>query len=166
MESQYAPLSEACVKLLCEKTYDKRKIAAAEIEKYGRWTRLCFITLYVHSWSFILWFDRMVQEFNNAKNYVQIRKIINVLGQDLATARDSNKRKGGLLGLAAASIAMGKVCSTTLISLRALELIFFSFDFVGFWEIHQRFGVAHTQLHGRPGSSGTIFCQWSIVQRG
>lgn len=74
----------------------------------------------------------MVQEFNNAKNYVQIRKIINVLGQDLATARDSNKRKGGLLGLAAASIAMGKVCSTTLISLRALELIFFSFVFIGF----------------------------------
>lgn len=51
----------------------------------------------------------MVLEFNNAKNFTQIRRIINVLGQDLATSRDSNKRKGGLIGLAASSIAMGKV---------------------------------------------------------
>lgn len=34
MESPYTPLSEACAKTLCEKTYDKRKIAASEIEKY------------------------------------------------------------------------------------------------------------------------------------
>lgn len=34
MESQYAPLSEACAKTLWDKTYDKRKIAATEIEKY------------------------------------------------------------------------------------------------------------------------------------
>lgn len=34
MESQYAPLSEACAKTLWDKTYDKRKVAAAEIEKY------------------------------------------------------------------------------------------------------------------------------------
>lgn len=54
----------------------------------------------------------MVQEFNNAKNYTQIRRILNVLGQELATSRDSNKRKGGLLGLAASSIAMGKVSLT------------------------------------------------------
>lgn len=33
MESQYAPLSEACAKTLWDKTYDKRKVAAAEIEK-------------------------------------------------------------------------------------------------------------------------------------
>lgn len=33
MESPYAPLSEACAKTLWDKTYDKRKIAAAEIEK-------------------------------------------------------------------------------------------------------------------------------------
>lgn len=51
-------------------------------------------------------------EFNNAKNYNQIRKLINVLGQDLATSRDNNKRKGGLLGLAATSIGLGKVSCT------------------------------------------------------
>lgn len=58
---------------------------------------------------FSILFTRMVMEFNNAKNYNQIRKLINVLGQDLATSRDNNKRKGGLLGLAATSIGLGKV---------------------------------------------------------
>lgn len=31
----YAPLSESCAKLLTDKTYDKRKAAAVEIEKYN-----------------------------------------------------------------------------------------------------------------------------------
>lgn len=51
----------------------------------------------------------MVMEFNAAKNYNPIRKLINVLGQDFATSKDNNKRKGGLLGLAATSIGLGKV---------------------------------------------------------
>lgn len=34
MESSFAPLSEACAKTLWDKTYEKRKVAAAEIEKY------------------------------------------------------------------------------------------------------------------------------------
>jgi len=33
MELPYAPLSEACAKALGDKTYDKRKAAAMEIEK-------------------------------------------------------------------------------------------------------------------------------------
>lgn len=33
MDSSYAPLSESCAKLLCDKTYEKRKAAALEIEK-------------------------------------------------------------------------------------------------------------------------------------
>lgn len=52
---------------------------------------------------------RMVMEFNSTKNYNQIRKLINVLGQDFSTSKDNNKRKGGLLGLAATSIGLGKV---------------------------------------------------------
>lgn len=51
---------------------------------------------------------RMVMEFNSTKNYNQIRKLINVLGQDFSTSKDNNKRKGGLLGLAATSIGLGK----------------------------------------------------------
>lgn len=54
----------------------------------------------------------MVIEFNTAKNHNQIRKLINVLGQDLATSRDNNKRKGGLLGLAATSIGLGRVSAS------------------------------------------------------
>lgn len=52
---------------------------------------------------------RMVMEFNSTKNYTQIRKLITVLGQDFSTSKDNNKRKGGLLGLAATSIGLGKV---------------------------------------------------------
>ncbi|XP_037026812.1 protein VAC14 homolog [Bradysia coprophila] len=83
MESSYAPLTEACAKALSDKTYEKRKAAALEIEK-------------------------MVNEFNKAKNTNQIRKLLNLLGNDFAISRDSNKRKGGLIGLAAVSIGLGK----------------------------------------------------------
>lgn len=49
-------------------------------------------------------------EFNANKNNAQIQRLIQVLGQEFATSKDNNKRKGGLLGLAAASIGLGKVC--------------------------------------------------------
>ncbi|XP_019562748.3 protein VAC14 homolog [Aedes albopictus] len=83
MENAYAPISEACVKALSDKTYEKRKIAATEIEK-------------------------MVADFNAKKSYGQIRRIIEVLSKDFVTSNDSNKKKGGLIALAAASIALGK----------------------------------------------------------
>lgn len=83
MENAYAPISEACVKALSDKTYDKRKIAATEIEK-------------------------MVADFNAKKNYGQIRRIIEVLSKDFVTSNDSNKKKGGLIALAATSIALGR----------------------------------------------------------
>lgn len=34
MDTPYAPLSESCAKLLSDKTYEKRKAAAQEIEKF------------------------------------------------------------------------------------------------------------------------------------
>ncbi|XP_065072860.1 protein VAC14 homolog [Ochlerotatus camptorhynchus] len=83
MENAFAPISEACVKALSDKTYDKRKIAASEIEK-------------------------MVVDFNVKKNHGQIRRIIEVLSKDFVTSNDSNKKKGGLIALAATSIALGK----------------------------------------------------------
>lgn len=54
MENAYAPISEACVKALSDKTYDKRKIAATEIEKLV--TRVNF-TILIES---ILFSDRPV----------------------------------------------------------------------------------------------------------
>lgn len=56
----------------------------------------------------------MASEFNLTKNNVQISKLLNVL-REFATSRDSNKRKGGLIGLAAASIGLGKVLNPDLI---------------------------------------------------
>lgn len=43
METAYAPLSEACAKALSDKTYDKRKAAALEIEKYKLQSIFIFI---------------------------------------------------------------------------------------------------------------------------
>uniref|UniRef100_A0A6B2EIP5 Protein VAC14 homolog n=1 Tax=Phlebotomus kandelakii TaxID=1109342 RepID=A0A6B2EIP5_9DIPT len=83
MDNVYAPLSEACAKTLSDKTYDKRKLASQEVEK-------------------------MVAEFNNAKNTKQIQKILKVLERDFVTSRDLNKKKGGLIALAGASIGLGK----------------------------------------------------------
>ena len=42
-------------------------------------------------------------------NHVQIQKLIKVLGTDFALSLNSNMRKGGLIGLAAMAIALGKV---------------------------------------------------------
>lgn len=51
----------------------------------------------------------MVTDFNIKNNSAQIRKLIDVLSNDFASSRDANKRKGGLIGLAAASLGLGKV---------------------------------------------------------
>lgn len=60
----------------------------------------------------------MVIEFNKAKNNKQIEKLILVLSRDFAKSRDSHKRKGGLIGLAATSIGLAKVrCLLTIIYL-------------------------------------------------
>lgn len=67
------------------------------------------LTVYLSSLLLFLHSYRMVMEFNATKNHAQIHKLIHVLGQDFATSKDNNKRKGGLLGLAAASIGLGKV---------------------------------------------------------
>lgn len=117
MESPYAPLSEACAKTLWDKTYEKRKIAAAEIEKYDeRFSGRSSIHdhafgIYLATFLFLI-LSRMVMEFNSTKNHKQIQKLIGVLGKDFAVSKDSNKRKGGLLGLAATSIGLGKVFLT------------------------------------------------------
>nr|XP_022907270.1 protein VAC14 homolog isoform X1 [Onthophagus taurus] len=82
-EKDFAPLSLACVKALHDKLYEKRKFAALEVEK-------------------------MVKEFILTKNTIQIKRILKVL-QDFATSQNPNAKKGGLIGLAACSIALGKV---------------------------------------------------------
>ncbi|GLH02434.1 protein VAC14 homolog [Gryllus bimaculatus] len=82
-ERDYAPLSSACVRALNDKLYDKRKAAALEIEK-------------------------MVKEFAATNNIIQIKRLLKVLGQDFATSQNPHTRKGGLIGLAAIAVALGK----------------------------------------------------------
>ncbi|XP_065168926.1 protein VAC14 homolog isoform X2 [Atheta coriaria] len=85
-DKDYAPLSAACVRALHDKLYDKRKLAALEIEK-------------------------MVKEFHQFNNTMQINRLLKVLGQDFAASANPHAKKGGLIGLAAVSIALGKESS-------------------------------------------------------
>ena len=50
----------------------------------------------------------MVLEFNVAKNTRQIQKIISVLNKHFIMSSDTNKKRGGLLGIAAVCIGLGK----------------------------------------------------------
>ena len=59
---------------------------------------------------FNLYFNfRLTRECVAIPNHVQIQKLIKVLGTDFALSLNSNMRKGGLIGLAAMAIALGKV---------------------------------------------------------
>ncbi|KAL1449005.1 hypothetical protein WDU94_000249 [Cyamophila willieti] len=83
MDKDYAPLSTACVRALNDKMYDKRKLAALEIEK-------------------------MVKEFHQMNNHAQIKKLLKVLGHDFAVSKNPQTKKGGLIGLAAIAVGLGK----------------------------------------------------------
>ncbi|CAG0898988.1 unnamed protein product [Darwinula stevensoni] len=100
-EKDYAPLSTACVRALGDKIYDKRKAAALEIEK-------------------------MVKDFAAVSNTTQIKKLLDVLGQEFAMSQNPNCRKGGLIGLAATAIALGKDSSVYLEELTKPILASFS----------------------------------------
>lgn len=82
-EKNYAPLSTYCVRALTDKLYEKRKTAALEIEK-------------------------MVRDFQAKNKTLETRKLLRVLGQDFVLSNNLNSRKGGLIGLAAIAVALGK----------------------------------------------------------
>ena len=80
-DNQYAPLTQAVVRTLTDKLYEKRKAAALEIEKQAK-------------------------ELIKSNNMAELERIIAVLEQ-LAMTPNGNVRKGGLIGLAATAIALG-----------------------------------------------------------
>jgi len=51
----------------------------------------------------------MVKDFAAANNVAQIKKLLRVLGQEFTLSQNQNSRKGGLIGLAATAIALGRV---------------------------------------------------------
>ena len=83
-DKDYAPLSAACVRALNDRLYEKRKAAALEIEK-------------------------MVKEMVHINNSSQIKKLLKVLGGEFAISQNPHMRKGGLIGLAAMAIGLGKI---------------------------------------------------------
>jgi vacuole morphology and inheritance protein 14 len=50
----------------------------------------------------------MARDFSSVGNVIQIKKLLKILGQDFALSHNPNSRKGGLIGLAAMAIALGK----------------------------------------------------------
>lgn len=57
----------------------------------------------------LLSLSRLVREFVAQNNTVQIKHVIQTLSQEFALSQHPHSRKGGLIGLAACSIALGKV---------------------------------------------------------
>ncbi|XP_043937234.1 protein VAC14 homolog isoform X2 [Protopterus annectens] len=82
-EKDFSPLTATIVRALNDKLYEKRKVAALEIEK-------------------------LVREFVAQNNTSQIKHVIQILSQEFALSQHPHSRKGGLIGLAACSIALGK----------------------------------------------------------
>lgn len=56
-------------------------------------------------------FYRMVRDFQAVGNVVQIKKLLKILSHDFAMSLNPNSRKGGLIGMAAMAIALGRDCS-------------------------------------------------------
>lgn len=56
----------------------------------------------------------MVKEFQSNNDVKQIRKLITILTDEFAVSHNPHSRKGGLIGLAATAIALGKVVSGSL----------------------------------------------------
>ncbi|XP_045047820.2 protein VAC14 homolog isoform X1 [Desmodus rotundus] len=102
-EKDFAPLTPNIVRALNDKLYEKRKVAALEIEnqQQGR-PGSTGPAAPLPSLS------RLVREFVAQNNTVQIKHVIQTLSQEFALSQHPHSRKGGLIGLAACSIALGK----------------------------------------------------------
>lgn len=90
-----SPLAPAILRGLGDRSYDKRKNAALEIEA-------------------------LIKTLEDNNETDRICAIIVLLGQDFATSTNPNHRKGGLIGLAASSIGLmsvriGGVCPLRLV---------------------------------------------------
>jgi vacuole morphology and inheritance protein 14 len=53
--------------------------------------------------------DRMVKDLVMINDYSQIKQVVSVLVHDFTLSSSANTRKGGLVGLAATAIALGRV---------------------------------------------------------
>ena len=77
------PLPTSVTKLLTDKLYEKRKTAALDVEK-------------------------IIRDNLNTNNNTEISKIVKFLSNSYVLSQNQNNKKGGLIGLAASAIALGK----------------------------------------------------------
>lgn len=77
------PLPPAVTKLLVDKLYEKRKTAALDVEK-------------------------IIRDFLAIGNHQEISRIVKFLSNNYVLSQNQNNKKGGLIGLAACAIALGK----------------------------------------------------------
>lgn len=61
----------------------------------------------------------MVKEFAAVNNTGQIKRLLKILGQDFAVSQNAHARKGGLIGLSAMAIALGKVSSLVYVNMES-----------------------------------------------
>lgn len=77
------PLPSNVTKLLTDKLYEKRKTAALDVEK-------------------------IIRDYLASNNTIEITKIVKFLSNNYVLSQNQNNKKGGLIGLAASAIALGK----------------------------------------------------------
>ncbi|CAG8516687.1 70_t:CDS:10 [Acaulospora colombiana] len=88
------PLNAQIIRGLNDRVYDKRKAAALEVEK-------------------------LIREYSkDNKDSDKIRAVIDKLVSDFAYSINANSRSGGLIGLAAASIALGSLAADSELSVK------------------------------------------------
>lgn len=104
-----SPLAPAILRGLGDRSYDKRKNAALEIEA-------------------------LIKTLEDNNETDRICSIIALLGQDFATSTNANHRKGGLIGLAATAIGLMSVgvLASTLVAVCFPQLLSFLLCMCGF----------------------------------
>uniref|UniRef100_A0A8R1DTG3 Protein VAC14 homolog n=1 Tax=Caenorhabditis japonica TaxID=281687 RepID=A0A8R1DTG3_CAEJA len=80
-DGQYGPISAGIIRSITDKSYERRKAAALDVEK-------------------------LVRDLFNNNQLSQLDRCLTVLAE-LINSGNSNQRKGGLIGMAAAAIALG-----------------------------------------------------------
>ena len=86
---QTLPLQQTILRNLGDRSYDKRKNAALDIEN-------------------------LIKQLQETGDTNRIRDVITVLGKDFACSTNANHRKGGLIGLAATAIGLMTEANTHL----------------------------------------------------
>lgn len=82
-QQDFGPLPSSIARALSDRLYEKRKGAALEIEK-------------------------LVRDLAQNKNFDDVEKIIKVLSKEFVSSSNPNAKRGGVIGLAATAIGLGK----------------------------------------------------------